>query len=425
MENKTQRLIQGRFGCLIEQLGTLLFSILLALIVWLIAINEIDPLQQGEYPQPLPLQVEGLADGLTSRQELDKIAVRISLRAPASVWSTLKEDSLFAYVDLSELGQGSHQRPVMLRVVPQNIQITDLQPSVIEIDLEPISVREVPIHVEIMDSSAFGYEWDTPIFKPITAKVEGPESLVNAVNRLEAPVYLHSAKNQVERIQLLTPYNETNQEVSNIRVEPPTIQITVPVRRMPGRKEVVVRPKLAGELDKGYRLSAIAVNPSTVILSGATEQLSDVPGFIETEPLSLTNATAEIQKQVALVVPEGTESMDGSSVSVTASITPIKGGITVERKPTLHNLQDGLHARIELDTVDVILSGPIVQLEYLDTDDVRVILDLSGLLSGSHIVKPKLELPEGISQVSILPETIEVVIERLIAPESPLDTPDS
>ncbi|MBV7331087.1 hypothetical protein KFU94_23190 [Chloroflexi bacterium TSY] len=182
---------------------------------------------------------------------------------------------------------------------------------------------------------------------------------------------------------------------------------------------------MVGELDKGYRLSAVTVDPSTVVLSGDTEKLSNVPGFIETEPLSLTNATAEIDRQIELVLPEGTESLDGSRVSVTASITPIKGGITVERKPTLNNLQEGLSARIALDTVDVILSGPIVQLDQLGTDDVRVVLDLSGLLAGSHVVKPQLELPEGISQVSILPETIEVVIEKLMSPESPLDTPDS
>ncbi|MBV7331086.1 hypothetical protein KFU94_23185 [Chloroflexi bacterium TSY] len=212
---------QGRFGRLIEQLGTLLFAVVLALIVWLIAINEIDPLQQGEYPQPLPLQVKGLADGLISRQELDKVIVRISLRAPANVWSALNENDLHAYIDLSGLGQGSHQKPIILEVAHQNIQIMDVRPAIIEVDLEPVSDKEVPIHVEIMDSSAFGYEWDIPVFKPISATVEGPKTLVNAVTRLEAPVYLHNAKSQVERIQLLTPYNEKNQIISNVRVDPP------------------------------------------------------------------------------------------------------------------------------------------------------------------------------------------------------------
>ena len=48
-----------------------------------------------------------------------------------------------------------------------------------------------------------------------------------------------------------------------------------------------------------------------------------------------------------------------------------------------------------------------------------VILDLSGLLPGSHAVKPRVVLPPGIEEEGLLPETVEVVIVSTVT-----ETPD-
>jgi YbbR domain-containing protein len=169
-------------------------------------------------------------------------------------------------------------------------------------------------------------------------------------------------------------------------------------------------------------LSAVRVNPSTVVLLGSTDVLASVPGFVETEPVSLTDATGEIQRRLQLLIPENATVLEGNMVDMTATITPIEGGATVRQEPVLQGLGPGLSADVALDRVDVILSGSLPLLESLGPDDIFVILDLTGLLPGNHVLTPRVVVPNGIRAESVLPETVEVVIRP--APElSPLLPP--
>jgi YbbR domain-containing protein len=264
--------------------------------------------------------------------------------------------------------------------------------------------------VEIMDSSAFGYDWQPPLVEPITVTMRGPATQVEQVTTARAEVFLRNAKSQVERNQTVLPYNGQGQIVPRVTPEPPGVRIIVPVEQWPGRKEVAVRVNLVGQPAAGYRLSTVRVNPSTVVLLGATDVLAQVPGFVETEAVSLTDATGEIQRRVQLIVPRDVTVLEGTTVDVTATITPIEGGTTVRQRPVIQGLGPGLAANVALDTVDVILSGPLPLLESLGPDDVFVILDLTGLLPGNHIVTPRVVVPAGITPGGVLPESVEVII---------------
>jgi hypothetical protein len=83
---------------------------------------------------------------------------------------------------------------------------------------------------------------------------------------------------------------------------------------------------------------------------------------------------------------------------------------------------------VSLEEVEVIVSGPLPRLELLGPEEVRVLLDLTGLLPGSHLVQPTVVVPEGIVEEDVIPEAIEVLIESLITPTAtvtpePVETP--
>ena len=253
-----------------------------------------------------------------------------------------------------------------------------------------------------------------------------------------AEVFLRNAKNQVERTEQLEPLNAQGQVVPRVTVSPPAVRVVVPVEEWPGRKEVAVRVSLEGQPAAGYRLNSVRVNPSTVVLLGNADVLSAVPGFVETETIALSSATSEIQRRLSLIVPEDVTVLEGDAVDVTVSITPIEGGTTVRQKPVIQGTGPGLEASVALDTVDVILSGPLPLLESLGADDVFVILDLTGLLPGVHTVAPRVIAPDQIRSEGVIPEQVEVVItdksaldtapvtavpEQTATPASPLVTP--
>lgn len=413
---------------LLENLGTWLLALVLALIVWLIAITEEDPLQRGEFLPPVPIAVHGLSDSLQPLSDLTSETITPSIRAPRSAWQELEVDDFEAYIDMDGLDVGWHERPVRIEVDDPRVTVLNSGTNVVEFQLDTVITKTVPIHVEVADTAAFGYEWGDPIVSPVTATVTGPEALAEQVVVGEVTVYLRSADSQVERVQGITPQNDRNQFVSGLQIEPKLARVVVPITPWRGRKEVAIRPNWDGQPAVGYRLGAIDVDPSTIIVLGENDVLGQIPGFVETEPMEIEGATEAISEQLQLVLPEGVTAIGGDSVTVSASVIPIEGGATLKREPEVENLGLELKSSVALQSVDVILRGPLSQLEELSEEDVRVLLDLEGLLPGSHIVQPHVELPEGISLEGVLPETVEVTISSLVPPTplvvSPLATPD-
>jgi YbbR domain-containing protein len=413
LDTFSRRMSRTRWRRFIEQLNTLALSILLGLIVWVIAINQENPIIQDTYGERLPVTVRGLPENLMPVQDLSRETVQVVLQAPRESWDNLEPSNFEAYIDLSGLEAGVHEVDVQVAAIDARVNVVDVQRPTLRVQLDEVVSKDVPVRVDILDTTAFGYDWQTPVVDPMTVTVTGPETQVAQVSSARAEVSLGNAKSQVERNQSVIPANGEGQAVPRVTATPNLVHIVVPVEQWPGRKEVAVRVNLQGQPAAGYRLNTVRINPSTVVLLGSADRLASVPGFVETEPVSLADARGELQRRVQLNVPQGVTVLEGTAVDVTVSITAIEGGTTVQQPPVIQGLGTGLTATVALETVDVILSGPLPSLEALGPDDVFVLVDLTGLLPGNHVITPRVVVPTGIRAAGVIPETIEVVISTL------------
>jgi YbbR domain-containing protein len=413
LETFSRRVARVRWRRFIEQINTLALSILLGLIVWVIAINQENPIIQQTYGERLPVTVRGLPEDLMPVQDLSRETVQVVLQAPRESWDNLQPEDFTAYIDLTGLTAGVHEVEVEVDVVDPRVSVIRTQRPALRVQLDRVVSKEVPVRVDVVDTTAFGYDMQTPVVEPMTVTVTGPETQVAQVVAARAEVSLGNAKSQVERNQPVIPSNSEGQAVPRVTAEPNIAHVVVPVEQWPGRKEVAVRVNLQGQPAAGYRLNSVRVNPSTVVLLGTADLLAQVPGFVETEPIVMDGATGEIQRRVQLSVPVGVTVLEGTAVDVTVGITAIEGGTTVQQPPVIQGLGPGLTATVALDTVEVILSGPLPSLEALGADDIFVLLDLTGLLPGNHVITPRVVVPTGIRAAGVIPETIEVVISPM------------
>lgn len=408
--SKSARSERARLRGYLGQLGSVLLAIALAIVIWLIAVSQENPVSTQDFPERIPVTVRGLDTQLQSVQDLGAETVRVTLRAPQSAWADLDAADLGATVDLSDYGSGTHDVPITAIVNDPRVTVLAVSPPSLRIQLDPVESKTLTVTAQVLDAPAFGYDAGAPVVTPPTITVQGPSTQVDLVTQIVAPVYLLNAKSQVERTVEARALNRQNQQVEGVELNTTFVHVVVPVEQWPGRKEVAVRINLVGQPAAGYRLSTVRAEPSTVVLQGQAEVLASVPGYIETEPLSIDGATSDVRQRLNLVVPEGVTVFDGGNVQAVVSITPIEGGTTVTVRPIVQGLGPNLEATVSPETVDVILSGPIPLLDSLNTDDMFVILDLSGLLPGTHVVTPRVVLPDGIRQEGVLPETVEVVI---------------
>jgi hypothetical protein len=131
----------------------------------------------------------------------------------------------------------------------------------------------------------------------------------------------------------------------------------------------------------------------------------------------VTGATEAIVEFPSLILPPNVTLVSGQKpVEVTVVVEPIQGSRTVNVPPTVQGLGPTLTATIPLDTVAVVLSGPLPVLEAMEPGDVRVILDLFGLPTGNHEIVPTAIVPAGATAQSIFPAVIQVEISVAATP---------
>jgi YbbR domain-containing protein len=401
---------------LLQGLSTLVLSIILATMVWFVAVREENPPIEDDFQQPIPLEIENLPEGTVLFGDVpDRVTLR--LRAPQTSWEKLSPATFRAWIDLDGLTPGLHDVSVHMDVSDPLVVVEEQRPSSVNVRLETLEEGQFPIRVEVVDSAPLGYIARTPILDPITATVSGPSSIVSQVDQVLGEVYLRGAKETVERSVDLSARNLNGDVLKNLAITPADVHVSVVVDQRFGYRDVSVSAVISGEVASGYWISNIDVDPSTVTVIGGPSSLNNITGFVETFEVDVTAATDDIVERVALNLPLGvsvvqpeSQGNDGSSVQVTVDVAAIEGGQTIKRPVTFQGLRETRWAVASPEQVDVILSGPLPRLQSLTVQDVIVIADLFDLEPGIHKVSPSVVVPEGLRVESILPEVIEVEI---------------
>jgi YbbR domain-containing protein len=385
--------------------------------VWFVAVREENPPIEDDYGQSIPLEVGNPPPGTVIFGDVpDRVTLR--LLAPQSSWQELSSAKFRAWIDLEGLTPGLHDVPVQIEVSDRSVEVVENRPSNVNVRLESLAEGEFPTRVEVVDTVSLGYIARSPIVDPITTTVSGPASIVDQVDHVWSEVYLRGAKESVERSVDLSARNVNGDILKGLTITPPKAHVTVPVDQRFGYRDVSVSVVITGEVQSGYWISNIVVDPSTMTVIGGPSALSNIPGFVETFEVDVSNATDDIVERVALNLPPGvsvvqpeTQGTDNTGgVLVTVEVSTIEGGKTVQRPVTFQGLRETRSAVASPSAVDVILSGPVPRLQSLTAREVTVIADLFGLDPGTHKVELTVVVPEGLRVESVLPDTVEVEI---------------
>jgi hypothetical protein len=142
---------------------------------------------------------------------------------------------------------------------------------------------------------------------------------------------------------------------------------------------------------------------------------------VETESQDLSGASDDFDIRLRLSLPPGVEVIGDPTVQVQVGIAAIESSVTLSNmKVEIIGLAPNLSARILPETVDVIISGPLPMLEKLTAADLRVIIDLTGVIPGTYQKIPTIEWKLTELRVeSLLPASIEVTVVQ----GSPTPTP--
>lgn len=406
-----------------SQLGTFILAFGMAFLVWVAAIREADPIVTKNFSQRVPVKIIPPRGSLfVVNQDALPTDVQVSIRAPESVWQNLTLSRIRATLDLSSYDAGFNDVPIRVELLEKRAIVATVIPSEVGVELEPLAEKSLPVTINVLDSPAQGYYNRTAIASPGEVTVKGSAAAVAQVATILAEISIDGSKETMKKVVSLSARDNNGNIVLDVELDPSESLITVPIEQRFGYRDVSVKANVQGQPASGYWVSSISVDPATVTLVGGPSVLKDVAGFVETTPIDITGATADVVKRVPLNLPPGAsvvvdgnaENADtGRSVLVTVGVSALTGGRTVQVGLTVQGVRQDLQWQAAPDTVEVILSGPLPILQDLQPDDITAIVDVFGLSAGVYRLQPEVVHPDGLVVSSLLPDTIEITLSRI------------
>ncbi|MDP6792867.1 MAG: CdaR family protein, partial [Anaerolineales bacterium] len=392
----------------LENLSLFGLALVLAVIVWITAANEENPIEERIFPGALAVTFIDLPTNMVITSPKSAEAT-VSIRAPAQIWATLSSNQLEVSADVSGLSSGRHTVPLLARVLTNEAEVLSVEPSEISVELERIVAGSVPVVLSLRGEPAVGYAAGSPEISTDRATVTGPERLVEQVSEIKLSLDLRGEKENIDREFALLPLNDRGELIDGVVLKPESTTVTVAVRQLGGYRDVAVRAVLLGKPAEGYRITNITTSPPTItVFSDDPAQLAALPGFVETEPLQVSDASQDIDARLTMALEEGVTAASEQSVLVLVSIEAVESSLRIRQDLTMTGLGAGLIAQLSPDSVDVIMSGPLPVLDSMTAENVKVILDLLHLKTGSHDIAPAVVItgPDVIKTDQVLPDTI-------------------
>jgi YbbR domain-containing protein len=400
---------------LLGHVGNILLAIVLAVLVWMVAERQANPSSEKTFRDQIFIMQQNLPAGMvTFDASADDVQVTVS--TPDIVWNEIDPKQVAAWIDLSGQMSGTLDLPVNVSVPNRAAPVVRIEPAFVRLKMEPLAEVQLPASINVSGEPALGFATSPLETTPATVTVRGPASFVRMIAAASGQLSIQDARNTISRTIALTPRDRDGQTVPYVSLNPSSTLAVVRLQPLGGFRDLAVKIDLRGNVAPGYLTTNVSVDPQVVTVFGSSAALEALPGFISTEPVSVTDAIDDISSRVRLVLPPGVSYLGDPTVQVEVKIKAIESSVTTFAPLTPQGLSPDLSARFSPEILDVILSGPIAGLNTLLPSDVKAFANLFNLTEGTYQITPTVSVPGSINVVSILPSTVQVTIGPYVTP---------
>lgn len=296
-----------------------LIALLIAVVLWLYVGTQEDPLAQHTYE--VAIEVENLPVDKTAVLGQDTVQVRVMGRQDRL--NALRGSDFKAYVDLSEVSEGSNQVPVKVelpgevyfsRIEPKNVEVLVNEREGSDMDVDVVTSGTLPEGITIEDMSV----------SPKSVFVTGDADALENVSKVGVEVDLSTIYDDNEAEADVVFYDVSGNALDDSALEalPGTVTLKIKVSKTDIEKTVPIQADLVGQLPSGVQIDSIDISPSTVTVSGAPEKLADV-NAVATEAIDVSKITQTTQLTVDL---DSDLLSKPTSVTVTLNVSTQESG---------------------------------------------------------------------------------------------------
>ncbi len=398
-----------------------IMSLVFAVILWSYVLGVENPLREhtiNDIPVTCDSMEDLRANGLAIAGSIPDIlgTVNIRVRLNQNDLSSLKEESLSAKIDLSNIVDSD---TYTLDITPYSTvgQAISVYPSKVTLTVEKYKTRLIPVEVRTEGSVPAGYYAGTPEITPNAINISGAESDVKKVASALCTVNLdgvtESYKKSMEVMLLDADGNEVDSRI--FYEDLPSVFVTQSV--LP-KKVVTVDAQGAiigqDSLAPGFEITDIESDPKSVTIVG-DKGLIDGITSIDLVPYSVSEADGDIVALLDYAPPEGVSVLDSEKAKVVITIREVTDTKEYEDVDIeLRNTGSGLTASADPDTTGVTVIAGTSKISKLTRSDIIPYVDLEGFEPGEYSLNVQFEIPEGFEAENFTPDiaTVKVTIRK-------------
>ncbi|MYD09022.1 MAG: hypothetical protein F4X02_03165 [Chloroflexi bacterium] len=402
----------------------LLVSALLATGVWYIAVTSADPIRQRRF---YGIQIQFVPSSMAVMTQSGTRAADVTIQGSQTIVSSRLASDIIVRADLSRLGPGNHSVPLAVEVVRPDTDsfrrlVSRVEPSQINIELEPRESRDNRIVVELLTAPPIGFRNDVPQPNIDQVRVSGAASLVSQVVAVRGQLDLSASRNPLEVDLRLHAIDADGNRVAGVELDPQTASVAVNIQRRDDIRQIAVRPNvLLSTLPDGFTLKNQSYEPESLFVSGAPDQLGKISDTLLTAPISLVGREEGFVTSVPVQLPDGELFVMGgdSNITVSIEIIPIVVSRQIDSIDVGHiGLGDTYEVSIVPKTASAIVTGPVVYVDALSLEDIQLVVDLEGLAPGVYDLSPAISITKGdLSEANVSLSPAELNVE-ITSPEA-------
>ena len=390
-----------RFGkILTNNLWLKILAVMIAFVVWIIVAQINNPVSTQTFNNVRVtlvgtnvLENEGKVYQVLNNSDI----VKITVRAPESVISTLTAADISAIADLSEIREDGTV-PIVYSLDRAESIMADHDE--LQVVVEDKKTRYINIVYELVGSVGDGCVAGKVNLERNRIEVSGPESEVDKIAYAQVTIDLDGAIKTISADMEIHLYDQSGHRIESETIVKQTDYVTTTVTVL-STKVVPIYSSATGEPANGYLYADdIYIYPEVVTIAGDTGVLNNI-NWIEVDPIDIGGATGDVQAtyDINKYLPSGVSleepGYDGE-ITVTAYIEKIVEkyvNLSADRI-TITNIPDGFTAEIiDEAPISVRLSGLNMELNAISSESLSGTAEITADAGGTFADGDILILP--------------------------------
>ena len=207
-----------------------LLSLTFALVLWFFVMGE----RRQEIGFSVPLKLENIPQTLMVANEVPNL-VDVRISGPRTLLMNLSPQDISISVDLKDLKPGltSFKRLDEKLNIPSALKVTRLSPSFVDVKLERIKEKQVPVVISVEGEPAAGFRLVETKLSPAKVVVVGAEGELKDIR--EVPTEAVSLTDVTESFSLMVPLNFQG-KYSRLK-EQEAIEVQVTIEAVPDQEK--------------------------------------------------------------------------------------------------------------------------------------------------------------------------------------------